>query len=241
LELETAKCLYHNQIENMDHEKCLRYCLDSDHQALSLDKQLNLCETCPMNKNIQKTSFTIYRIDETNHITYVNKSWETFAKENNGLPSCGFQAIKGHSIWEYFSDEETEMIYQNIFTKARTSKKTIEFNIHCDSIKLIRVLKTQVIPLLENHLELRFELVDETIRDTFEMIKFAQSTENIISMCSYCGDLKDAQGNWKPLETEVTNQDLFQHSVLPKISHGICLSCKHDLLDSFHKGNKTSL
>jgi len=189
---------------------------------------------------MQKENFTIYRIDETDRITYVNPSWETFAKANNGLPSCGFSAIKGHSVCGYFSDAETEMIYQRIFEKVRSSQSSITFNIHCDSVTTVRILKTSVIPLPQNHLELRFKVTKERERDPYILINLAKETQNIISMCSYCGDLKDSRGNWSPIETEVTNQDLFQHALLPKISHGICPNCKVIFLESFHKNHRSN-
>ncbi|MDX8387169.1 MAG: hypothetical protein R8M46_01355 [Ghiorsea sp.] len=136
-------------------------------------------------------------------------------------------------MWDHFSDAETKMIYQRIFTKARTSKLPIVFNIHCDSIEIIRILQTKVIPLPQNYLELRFEIIKEKQRDPNVMVNLAKETENIISMCSYCGDLKDAFGNWNPIETELTKQDLFQHATLPMISHGICPACKVGVLESF--------
>jgi len=57
----------------------------------------------------------------------------------------------------------------------------------------------------------------------------------IITMCSYCGDLKDNQENWQAIEAEITKVDLFQQSPLPQISHGICPTCKTDFLKKYAK------
>jgi len=184
----------------------------------------------PENPNI-----LIYRIDDADQIVYVNNAWESFAVDNDGMPSCAFSRLKYAIIWDELADAETRMIYRTIFSKARDSGHSVAFQLHCDSADTIRILKSTVIPLPQNWIEVRFELVEEKKRDPDAVQQLYGDDRGIITMCSYCGDLKDAQGNWQAIETEITTLDLFKQSILPQISHGICRTCKKDFLKSIHE------
>ena len=176
-----------------------------------------------------------YRIDAADNIACVSNAWDSFAKDNQGMPSCSFSNLEHKNILSEFADVETRMIYRTIFSKVRSSGYSITFQLHCDSADTIRVLKATVIPLPLNWIEVRFELIEEKRRDPDVVQQLYGDAHGIITMCSYCGDLKDNQGNWQAIETEITKLDLFQQSTLPQISHGICPTCKISFLNSIRK------
>ena len=234
-DLKHMPCNYEIGTAKASNKFCWSIEQETDADKAAFIARLQNCEDCNLHQQLDGMNIFAYRIDESDCIAYVNKSWETFAENNNGLPSCGFESLQGQSVWNQFADDESRMIYQRIFEKARSSKHIIQFQIHCDSLEYIRILKTSVIPLPQNWLELRFEMVSETQRNTEAIMAISPDSRGIITMCSYCGKLKNAQNQWDVIEEAITDQDLFKHSILPQISHGICPVCKDDFLKSLHK------
>jgi len=207
----------------------------SDSEMESFKSRLHNCESCVRLKSLDGQDVCAYRIDDQDQIQYVNNSWSSFAEQNNGVPSCSFEELKETSIWDQISDAESRMIYKKIFAKARSSKHTIQFTLHCDSIDTVRTLKAYVHPMAHNWLEVRFVLLDESRRDPDAFTDFSSGTDGIIHMCSYCGDLKDPNGKWNSIEREITDRDIFKYQKLPMISHGICQSCRENFLNSLNE------
>ncbi|WP_072660513.1 hypothetical protein [Mariprofundus micogutta] len=175
-----------------------------------------------------------YYIDDSDLIVNVSATWESFAAANEGLPECSFSALQGKPILSQFSDAETRMIYSKIFKKVRSAQRVISFLIHCDALDTIRHLEASIIPLPHQFLKVQFKLVNEIKRDPAIVQKLCNTDDNIITMCSYCGDLKNSKGQWQPIEQEITARDFFQHPALPKISHGICPDCSNNFLNSIN-------
>jgi len=207
----------------------------SDSEMESFKSRLHNCESCVLLKPLDGQDVCAYRIDDQDQIQYVNNSWSSFAEQNNGIPSCSFKELKEKSIWSQISDAESRMIYKKVFEKARSSKHTIQFRLHCDSIDTIRILKVYVQPMAHNWLEVRFVLLNESRRNPDALTDFSSGTDGLIHMCSYCGALKDTNGKWNSIEDEITDRDIFKYQKLPMISHGICPACSENFLNSLNK------
>jgi len=190
------------------------------------------CETCPYYKQFYGPGSWFYRLDKADRIVSVSETWESFAEENDGLPGCSFASLEGQAVWEHLGGPEVIMIYKKIFTKVRTQEQPVSFRIHCDAVDTIRILQAVVVPLPFDGLEVFFKQLQEKKRSPEAVVAICNSGDDIITMCSYCGDLKDSDGKWKPIEAEVSDRDLFQHRELPKISHGICPTCAEEFLRS---------
>ncbi|RLL55586.1 hypothetical protein D8Y20_01410 [Mariprofundus sp. EBB-1] len=173
---------------------------------------------------------TSYRIDQHDCIYAVGDTWQSVAEQNRVGDSCGLGTLQGKSVFEQFSDAETRMIYAKLFERVRASGQAVCFRIHCDALHLVRILETRILPLSDKHLEVGFRVVSEQERDPAVVIELCGLEKPFITMCSYCGNLKNRDGEWQPLEEEISASDLFNVRDLPSISHGICADCKENFL-----------
>ena len=152
------------------------------------------------------------------------------AEQNQVAHTCGIANLQGKSVFEQFGDAETRMIYAKIYERVRSSLQPVHFQIHCDALDVIRILEARILPLANKHLEVGFRVLKEQTRDPFVILDQCGFAQQFITMCSYCGDIKDFVGEWQALEREISNTDLFCAQNLPKISHGMCPSCKKNFL-----------
>jgi len=173
---------------------------------------------------------TSYRIDSDDCIYAVGGVWQTLDEQNQSADMCGLASLNGKSVFKQFGDDETRMIYAKIFERVRVSGKAVYFQIHCDELQLIRMLEARILPLAHAHLEVGFRVLKEQPRDASVILDVCGVEQPFITMCSYCGDLKDRDGKWQALEREITSSDLFSGESLPKISHGMCPDCAENFL-----------
>jgi len=173
---------------------------------------------------------TSYRIDDCDCIYEVGGIWQTIDEHNQSEDVCELPSLNGKSVFEQFGDAETRMIYAKIFERVRASEKAVHFQIHCDELQLIRILEARILPLSDAHLEVGFRVLNEQVRDASVILEKCGVEQSFITMCSYCGDLKDSDGKWEALERKVTSIDIFSEASLPKISHGMCPDCAKNFL-----------
>jgi len=173
---------------------------------------------------------TSYRIDQHDCIYAVGDTWQSMAEQNQVGDTCGLGTLQGKSVFEQFSDAETRMIYAKLFERVRASGQAVRFQIHCDALHLVRILEARIVAMSGRHLEVGFRVVSEQARDPSTVIDFCGLEKPFITMCSYCGDLKNRDGEWQPLEDEISASDLFNVCELPPISHGMCPGCKENFL-----------
>ncbi|MDQ6998013.1 MAG: hypothetical protein Q9M17_04795 [Mariprofundus sp.] len=173
---------------------------------------------------------TSYKIDQHDCIYAVGDTWQSMAEQNQVGDTCGLGNLQGKSVFEQFSDAETRMIYAKLFERVRASGQAVRFQIHCDALHLVRILEARIVPLSDKHLEVGFRVIKEQDRDPAVVIELCGLEKPFITMCSYCGDLKNRDGEWQPLEDEISASDLFNVRELPSISHGICFDCKENFI-----------
>ncbi|TLS67587.1 hypothetical protein FEF65_06640 [Mariprofundus erugo] len=192
--------------------------------------RLDTCSFCKHYAPSTMDNLIAYRLDADDIIVYANKVWDAFAQNHNGA-NCCLSQIRGKSLWSQISDAETTMIYKKVFEKARSSYQAIAFRLRCDDLNEMRFLDVRVIPLPHHWLELNFTITEQRPREP-QAIPQQYNEHNIITMCSFCGDLKGRDGNWHAIEDKITSADLFQYDPLPKISHGLCTECSTNFLKS---------
>ncbi len=175
---------------------------------------------------------TSYRIDHHDCIYDEAGVWQAVDEHHQSADGCGLTSLNGKSVFEQFGDQETRMIYAKIFERVRASGQAVHFQIHCDELQLIRILEVFILPVGDGHLEVGFRVLKEQARDAALILERCGVDQPFITMCSYCGDLKDSNGNWQTLEQKITSIDLFSDASLPQISHGICPDCAENFLAS---------
>jgi len=138
---------------------------------------------------------TSYRINKDDCIYDVAGVWQAVDEPNQSADGCGLATLNGKPVFEQFGDQETRMIYAKIFERVRTSGQAVYFQIHCDELQLIRILEARILPVGDGHLEVGFRVLNEQPRDASVILERCGVDQPFITMCSYCGDLKDSDGN----------------------------------------------
>jgi len=77
----------------------------------------------------------------------------------------------------------------------------------------------------DENLDLEGRLIRSEKREPVPLFDLqVQRSDEIMVVCSWCKKMK-AKDQWVEVETGVERLGLFNHSLLPQISHGLCESC----------------
>src|SRR4051812_45019373 len=81
--------------------------------------------------SIQSAPPTIYRIDRTDRIIYVDEAWNEFARQN-GAEGLLSRAL-GKNLWDFVSGRELTQLYLEWFGRIRASGISSRLNFRCDA------------------------------------------------------------------------------------------------------------
>lgn len=60
-------------------------------------------------------------------------------------------------------------------------------------------------------------------------------SEDLLRVCGWCKKV-DVGGRWKEVEEAVPLLGLFEQTLLPHLTHGICEDCYHGMIESIRGG-----
>jgi hypothetical protein len=163
---------------------------------------------------------TIYWINKDDIITDVSENWDDFAKKNNGEDSFKEKVINT-SLFKHVSDDATKMWLECLLSRVRILQRPLEKEYRCDSSDLKRYMKLTVMPLDEDSLELRHDLVytEEIVPAKPFKFKKAWRVGDMIR-CSICNSIKDGD-EWKEIEDVKADND-----GCVAVAYTVCLTCK---------------
>lgn len=176
----------------------------------------------------------IYRLDAEERITFVNRAWLDFAREN--WPQGPGEAVVGELLWDHLSDPGTRELYQILLAKVRGQARPVRFAFRCDSPGLRRYMEMEMRPLPQGAVEMHSRLLREEPRPDEPWIAQPASGDNpLMTMCSWCKKVRihgpgEDEHRW--LEVEEAS-DLWRDGgprSMPTISHGACPSCHSNLI-----------
>ena len=168
----------------------------------------------------------IYRIDETNCITYLSPGWFNFAAKN-GAADLKADQIIGRPLLSFISGNSTRQLFSLILDHVRRSHWSLEFPFRCDSPTLRRFMEITITPLDQFHLEFRCCTIKEELRSRAPLFeKEEPPTEPLLRMCSWCKKVAIPSGKWVEVEEAVRELHLFEHQPFPQVTHGICMNCE---------------
>ena len=82
-------------------------------------------------------------------------------------------------------------------------------------------------------IELACQLLRQEARTPAPMALFeagAPQSENLVTMCSWCKQIKTPQHGWLEIEKAIEVMQLLSESPFPGITHAICESCTETLM-----------
>ena len=178
----------------------------------------------------QTGNIYISRIDKDDTITYVNKNWIAFARNNNAQ-NITLNSVIGQKIWDFICDLETSRLYEALFTRARDTDSIVKIPFRCDSPNCRRFMELQIIPLENRSLEMRSYAIDEEYRNPVDLLDPGTlRSDASLSMCSNCKKVLVHDSQWCEVEDVIVKLDLFSKPKLPQINYGMCSGCRDKFL-----------
>lgn len=164
-----------------------------------------------------------YRLNDRDEIVFVNQAWDQFAMANAGGHLIAAQVL-GRSLWEFISDITTQALYQDILSRAR-SGRSIRFPLRCDSPGVRRILEMHVTCGPDRVADIRVRTIAEKPCPPQPLLDAARPhSDDLLQVCGWCKKV-NIGGRWVEVEEAVSARGLFDRSLLPDVTHGICDLC----------------
>lgn len=175
-----------------------------------------------------------YRLNERDEIVFVNDAWVAFAAANGGERLAAADVL-GRPLWDFISDPTTRQLCRDIVKRTRTGHST-RFTFRCDSPTCRRLLEMEVTHAPGGAIDFRTRVVSLEDRPPQPLLATdrARSPE-LVRVCSWCKKI-DVGGRWAEVEEAVTHLGLFECTLLPDLTHGICDPCYARMTDILRKG-----
>ena len=170
-----------------------------------------------------------YRIDADDIVTAVDASWISYA-EQNGAPELTESNVLGKPIWSFLANSEVGHLYDLMFAAVRSGGKELVVPFRCDSPTSRRYMELAVTPLDNGCLEVVSTLKKEEIRPHVDLLSSTErDPDRLLTICSWCKKVHLEQGVWVEVEIAVRELALFESSLLPGLTHGLCPECASEV------------
>jgi hypothetical protein len=181
----------------------------------------------------------VYVIDEQDRIVSLSDNWLSFAMENQAGESCHPDRVINESIWTFIDGREATHLYQIFLAHVRLSQKPVILPFRCDAPDRRRYLELKISALPRKHVEFASRITREEPREDVGLLHCdVPRSDEIITMCSMCKKVKTFEHGWLDVEAAIVSLRLFERTVLPKISHGICPDCLVISMDEIERLKK---
>jgi hypothetical protein len=175
----------------------------------------------------------VYRLDDQDHIVFLNDEWDQFAAANAG-ESIASHRVLYRSLWDFVTDINTREIYRHALVRSRGGQR-LRFCFRCDSPSRRRLLEMTIGRGPDETTEFRTHLLTEEARTPQPLLEAtAPRSSDLIRMCGWCKKVF-VGGGWKEVEEAVSRLALFERPVMPGITHGICESCYETMMERLAK------
>lgn len=169
-----------------------------------------------------------YKIDAHDRIISISPDWVNFAEANQA--SVLSRTVLGSSLWSHLYGPGITLIFETLLRRVRHENRTLTFPFRCDSPGKRRYMQMVMRPLADHAVEFVSTLLREEPRDEVALLNPAtQRDDRFIVMCAWCKKVKTPE--WVEVEEAIIRLRLFAQPFLPHITHGVCPSCMHTVLN----------
>jgi hypothetical protein len=165
-----------------------------------------------------------YQINDRDEITYVDRSWDSFAEANDGADIVGIHVL-GRSLWTFISDRATRQLYQQIVARVRQGHP-MRFTLRCDSPSCKRHLEMTIQATGGDSIEFATQVLKMEHRPALALLARGTLRSNqFLRACAWCNRIEVGSGGWTEVEDAVKRLNLFEVGRLPQLTHGMCTDC----------------
>jgi hypothetical protein len=143
---------------------------------------------------------------------------------------CDAQAFAGTDYLAAISDVGLRELYRMIVTRVRETGQVLTFRLRCDTPELRRLSFVRFDRAAEAGRE-GIEVVNGTLEERPHDRRLtlldpqAPRTDELVTICSWCKQVRLPDGRWVEVEEAMRDLQLFEQPVVPGLSHGMCPVC----------------
>jgi hypothetical protein len=182
-----------------------------------------------------------WSIDRDGRIETVGDGWDRFAEANAGqglLPP----GILGRGLDEFFAGVEVRALLGELFRRVRQRGESLTIPFRCDSPSELRQLSLTIDPRSDGGLDFLSRTQAVVPRSVPALVLDGSATRSLLllSLCAWCKRVEvpdwtglDAAlepGSWLELDEAMSRLPILDPPV-PRITHGICPTCRATLMD----------
>lgn len=185
-----------------------------------------------MDSNSQQQQSIRYVINRHDRIVEISPGWDGFAQEN-AAPGLASREVLNKSLWEFLSGAETIALYRILVDRVRHTGRNIVVPFRCDGPETRRFMQLEMRPVESGRVEFVSRTEREQERQGIALLEAsAPRSERLVTMCGWCKKVKAGPQLWMDTEEAVRTFDLLRQEVVPRLSHGICESCRGNVIQS---------
>lgn len=172
----------------------------------------------------------VYRINERDQIVFVSDTWDHFASANAGERVMSARILE-HSLWDYIADSTTRVLYRQMLHQVRAGG-FVQFEFRCDSPAQRRLLAMEIGRGAQGTVEFCTRTLSIEDREPVALFGVQASDPNdFLRICGWCKKLF-VDGSWEEVEAAAERLQLFQRTLMPTLTHGICEPCQRKVIET---------
>lgn len=171
----------------------------------------------------------VYWIDTRNQVVKVNEAWSEFAQENQA-GHLSEEAVKPAPLWSFIQGLEMRYMFEVMLDKVRRGEGPLVVPFRCDAPDRRRFMEQTIKRTEDGLVEVRCRMLKEEVRESMALLaETGERTNQLIYCCGWCKKFELSIGKWVEVEVVVKELSLFSEVNLPRISHGVCPECVHQI------------
>ena len=175
----------------------------------------------------------IYRVNDQDEIVFVNQEWDRFAAANAGEAVMSSRVLR-RPLWDFIVDSTTQELYGQILKRVRGGR-SLRFTFRCDSPRSRRLLAMEVGRAQDGTVAFCTRTLSEEPRQPPALLAPSAARSNeLLRVCAWCEKVS-VGGSWVEVEEAVARLRLFESSLLPLMTHGICEQCRQNMAEILAK------
>jgi len=165
-----------------------------------------------------------YEVDAAYRIVAVDARWSEFAVANDAPELASPSGYLGLSVLDCIADSTTAMLYERLFRQVRETRSPVAFPFRCDSPTRRRLLNMNI-ERFDGGLRLETTVISIEVRPPMALLgRLRDSNGVLLRVCGWCSCV-DVDGRWCEVEDAVRIRRLFDHDLLPPVTHVMCPPC----------------
>lgn len=151
---------------------------------------------------------------------------------------CGGPESVGADFLAAIADLSLRELYRMILTRVRETGQTLEFHLRCDTAELRRLSFVRI-GRAPHGGGASLEVVNGTLDERPHAQRLAlldpavPHSPELLTICSWCKQVKLADGRWAEVEEAMHALHLFQQPEMPGLTHGMCPACAEQVRADF--------